>query len=212
MYPYWESSYFVHDMPYVIWNPPSAFSTARNYRISKAEADLKSYMRLLWEQHVAWTRMAIISIIFNLPDVNFAVTRLLQNAPDMGNSLKLFYGKNVAEKYSNLIKDHLVIAADLVKAAKAGNQNAASIAERKWYANADDIVEFLSSINPYIPKEEFRKMFYEHLALTKSEAVSILSKDYQSGVQLYDKIEKEALEMADALTEGIIKQFPQLFQ
>ncbi|PDZ11703.1 acetylglutamate kinase [Bacillus pseudomycoides] len=211
MYPYWQSYYFTHDTPYLDWNSTATFSPVRDYRVSKNEVDLKSYMRSLWEQHVAWTRMAIISIIFNLPDVNFAITRLLQNAPDMGNSLKPFYGDNAAKKYSNLIKDHLVIAADLVKAAKAGNQNAASIAEKKWYANADDIVEFLSSINPYIPKEEFRKMFYEHLALTKSEAVAILSKDYQAGVQLYDKIEKEALEMADALTEGIIKQFPQLF-
>lgn len=55
-------------------------------------------------------------------------------------------------------------------------------------------------------------MFYEHLALTKSEAVSILNKDYQSSVKLYDKIEKEALEMADAITAAIVKQFPQVFQ
>lgn len=211
MYPYWQSSYSIYDNPYVIWNPTSLFSTNRNNCISKARVDFKSYMRLLWQQHVAWTRMAILSIIFNLPDVNFTITRLLQNAPDMGNSLKPFYGENAALKYSNLIKDHLVIAADLVKAAKAGDQNAASIAEKKWYSNADDIVEFLNRINPYISKEKFRKMFYEHLALTKSEAVSILSKDYQSGVQLYDKIEREALEMADTIYKGVIKQFPQMF-
>lgn len=54
-------------------------------------------------------------------------------------------------------------------------------------------------------------MFYEHLAMTKSEAVSILSKDYQASVRWYDKIELEALEMADAISDGIIKQFPQLF-
>ncbi|MEI4830154.1 acetylglutamate kinase [Bacillus sp. FJAT-53711] len=211
-YPYWQSNYFTYDIPYVSLDPQSAFSMARDYRISKNEVDLKSYMRSLWEQHVAWTRLAIISIIFNLPDVNVTITRLLQNAPDMGNALKPFYGQNAATKYSNLIKEHLVIAADLVKAAKAGDQHTASIAEKKWYANGDEIVEFISSINPYIPKEKFRKMFYEHLALTKAEAVSMLKKDYQSGVQLYDKIEKEALEMADALTAGIVRQFPQVFQ
>ena len=166
MYPYWQSNYFTYDIPHVNLGQPSTFPMLQNYRVSKNEVDLKSYMRLLWEQHVAWTRLAIISIIFNLPDVNVTIARLLQNAPDMGNLLKPFYG-----------------------------QNAASIAEKKWYANADEIVEFLNSINPYIPKEEFRKMFYEHLALTKSEAVSILNKDYHSGVQLYDKIEKEALVM-----------------
>ena len=61
----------------------------------------------------------------------------------------------------------------------------------KWYANGDEIIEFLNSINPYIDKEEFRKMFYEHLALTKAEALAFLNKDYEAGVKLYDKIEKK---------------------
>ena len=42
----------------------------------------------------------------------------------------------------------------------------------------------------HIDKEEFRKMFYEHLALTKAEALAFLNKDYEAGVKLYDKIEK----------------------
>ena len=54
-------------------------------------------------------------------------------------------------------------------------------------------------------------MFYEHLALTKAEALSFLNKDYEAGVKLYDKIEKEALEMADMITDAIVKQFPQVF-
>ena len=54
-------------------------------------------------------------------------------------------------------------------------------------------------------------MFYEHLALTKAEALAFLNKDYEAGVKLYDKIEKEALEMADMITNAIVKQFPQVF-
>lgn len=84
--------------------------------------------------------------------------------------------------------------------------------EKKWYANGDEIVAFLTSINPYIDKEEFRKMFYEHLALTKAEALAFLNKDYEAGVKLYDKVEKEALEMSDMITNVIVKQFPQVFQ
>nr|WP_209971667.1 acetylglutamate kinase [Paenibacillus eucommiae] len=168
-------------------------------------------MRLLWEQHVAWTRMTILSIVNNLPDADPVTARLLQNASDMGAILKPFYGEKNAAIYSKLIKDHLVIAADLVKAAKAGDQKAAAAAEKRWYSNADEIVEFLSRINPYIPKEEFRKMFYEHLALTKAEAVAILSKDYKESIKLYDSIEKQALEMSDILAHAIIKQFPQMF-
>lgn len=112
--------------------------------ICKAELKLRNKMRLLWEQHVAWTRMTIISIVFNLPDVNFVSARLLQNAPDMGNSLRPYYGDHAAKTYTTLIREHLVIAADLVKAANAGNAQAAADLERKWYANGEQIVQFLS--------------------------------------------------------------------
>ncbi|QWG63986.1 acetylglutamate kinase [Bacillus mycoides] len=207
MYTYWQSYY----SPYHITNG-NFDSFVRNYRVSKNENFLKGYMRSLWEQHVTWTRLAIIGIIFNLPDVNVTVGRLLQNATHMGLSLEPFYGENAVKKYSALIKDHLTIAADLVKAAKAGDQNAAAAIEKKWYANGDEITEFLNSITPYIDKEEFRKMFYEHLALTKAEALAFLNKDYDASVKLYDKIEKEALEMADMITDAIVKQFPQVFQ
>ncbi|WP_325175637.1 acetylglutamate kinase [Paenibacillus sonchi] len=178
---------------------------------SRAQVELILHMRTLWEQHVAWTIITIRSLVYGLPDIDAVLPRLLQNAQDMGEALKPFYGAAAGDAYGQLIREHLVIAADLVKAAKAGDQAAAAAAEKKWYANGDQIVEFLSRLNPYLPKEEFRKMFYQHLALTKAEAVTLLQKDYKQSVQLYDPIEKGALAMADMLSTAIIKQFPQMF-
>lgn len=110
-----------------------------------------------------------------------------------------------------MIKEHLVIAADLVKAAIAGNQAAVASLDKKWHANADEIVNFLGSINPYIQREEFRNMFYMHLALTKAEAVQMIQKNFKSSIEVFDEIEKQALRMADTITDAIVKQFPQLF-
>ncbi|RID88464.1 acetylglutamate kinase [Mesobacillus zeae] len=168
-------------------------------------------MRFLWEQHIAWTRFAILSLVFNLPDAEFVIARLLRNATDMGNFMARFYGKQVGAHYESLIKAHLVIAADLVKAAKKGDQTAAASIERKWYENADEIAAFISKVNPYISENEFRNMFYEHLAFVKAQAVFMLQKDYQSGVAVYDKYETQALHMADAITRAIVKQFPNAF-
>ncbi|UQZ37706.1 acetylglutamate kinase [Paenibacillus sp. PK3_47] len=165
-------------------------------------------MRMLWEQHVAWTRMAITSLVFGLPDTDAVLARLLQNAPDMGNAFKPFFGENIGNTYTRLITEHLSIAADLVKAAKAGDTSSAAAAEKKWYANADEIISFLSSILSYLPKEEFKKMFYEHLALTQAEAVAMLNKDYKASIQIYDRIERQALMMADMIRNAILLQFP----
>jgi hypothetical protein len=179
---------------------------------SKQEFRLSNAMRLVWEQHVYWTRMTINSIAFNLPDVDAVTARLLRNATDMGNLLKPFYGNRIAARFSNLIREHLIIAAELVKAAKAGNQKAAADAERRWYKNGEEISEFLSRINPFISEEEFENMFFEHLALTTKEAVSILQRNFQSSIAVFDKIEAEAIQMADFITNAIVKQFPKRFQ
>jgi hypothetical protein len=180
--------------------------------ISEKEVRLKSSMRLVWEQHVYWTRMTIISLAFNSPDVDFVTARLLRNATDMGDLLRPFYGNRIAAKFSSLIREHLVIAVELVKAAKAGDQKAIAAAERRWYANGEEIAEFLSTINPYISEKEFKEMFFKHLALTTLEAVFILQKDFKSSIAVFDKIEAEALQMADTITVGIVEQFPKKFQ
>ncbi|MFZ3579482.1 LysM peptidoglycan-binding domain-containing protein [Virgibacillus sp. DJP39] len=182
-----------------------------NHCISQAEVDYRNDMRSLWEEHVAWTRMAIISLTFTLPDIDFVIARLLQNATDMGNMIRRLYGDDAATAYANLIKEHLLIAADLVKAALAGDQQAAMTAEKKWYANADQIAVFLSSVNRYLPENAVREMFYKHLDLTKQEAVSMINKDYQKDIEVYDAIEEQARGIADTISDAMVKAYPETF-
>jgi hypothetical protein len=181
-------------------------------KITKSEVDLMNNIRMLWEQHGAWTRMAINSMVFGLPDEELVTSRLLQNPVDFAKALKFFYGDKIASKFSDLLKSHLVIAAQIVKASKAGDNKSAIAAEKKWYENADEISTFLAYINPYWSKESWKAMLHEHLALVKAEAVALLTKDYAAGIKVYDKIESQALEMADMMAEGIIKQFPDSFK
>src|SRR5690606_39132290 len=79
--------------------------------ISQTESDFMAMNRLLWMEHVNWTRMTIISIVFHLPDLPFVQKRLLQNATDLGNCLRPFYGDRIADRYAELIKEHLTLAA-----------------------------------------------------------------------------------------------------
>ncbi len=187
-------------------NQPSAPGT-----ITKAQAELSDYIRMLWEQHVVWTRLTILSIVFGLPDVDLVTNRLLQNPKDFEALLKPLYGEEAAAKFADLFTSHLVIAAELVKAAKAGDNTAAADAEKRWYANADEIAAFLASINPYWSEESWKKMLYDHLAMTKNEAVYMLTGKYAEGIAIFDQIEQQALGMADMMTNGIINQFPDIF-
>lgn len=179
--------------------------------ITNSSVSLINLIRLLWEQHGAWTRMAIMSIVFGLPDEEVTVKRLLRNPTDFANALRPFYGDNIARMFEKLLTDHLTIAAELVKAAKAGDSQKAADAERRWYQNADNIAALLGRINPYWSERDWRRMLHEHLAFVKAEAVDMLNKDYQKSIDTYDKMEMQILQMADVMANGIIAQFANYF-
>ena len=110
--------------------------------------DFQNAMRKLWEEHVTWTRLFIISVAADLPDKDVAAQRLLQNQADIGNAVKAFYGDAAGDQLTALLRDHILIAADLLVAVKSGDTAAAKADSDKWYANADAIATFLSSANP----------------------------------------------------------------
>lgn len=175
--------------------------------LNEREVHLRDCFRLLWSQHVYWTRMVITGIVYDLPDLEQTTNRLLRNAPDFGRVFNHFYGNRVAAEFERLITDHLVIAAELVKAAKAGDSSAAADAEKRWYENAEEIVCFLNHINPNWSVGDMRQMWFTHLALTKKEAITMLNKDYAKSIAIFNRIEKEALIMADEFSNGITCQF-----
>ncbi len=154
-----------------------------------------------------WTRLTIISMVENLPDVELVTARLLRNPKDFAALLAGFYGRQKAGMFEKLFTQHLTIAAQLVQAAKAGDNQKAQAAENEWYRNAGQIAEFLAAINPYWSRAEWITMLDEHLKLTKTEAVDLISKQYAKSINTYDEIEKQALRMADLMFEGISKQF-----
>lgn len=169
-------------------------------------------MRRLWEDHIVWTRLAIVSILSDLPDTSTTVERLLQNQADIGNTIKPFYGEAASNQLTGLLHDHITIAAEILTAAKAGDSKSLDEALGRWYANANDIASFLSSANPKNwPVDMMQAMMKDHLDLTLAEAVAYLQGDYAASVAHYDQVHAQILHMADMLSSGIIRQFPQQF-
>lgn len=180
--------------------------------VSKPAAELNNNMRKLWEDHVTWTRNVILCIVDQLPGTDQAVKRLLQNQVDIGNAIKPYYGEAAGNSLSELLKAHINISADVVKAAKAGNTTALDEANKRWYANADEISAFLSKANPNWKLTDMKMMMNDHLKLTTDEAVQRIKKDYDADVAAYNKVHDEILKMSDMLADGIIKQFPGKFE
>jgi len=169
-------------------------------------------MRKLWTDHTVWTRDYIVAAVDDRPDAQAAANRLMKNQEDIGNAVAAYYGQAAGQQLTSLLKQHIAIAVDLIKAAKTGDQAAQKVANDKWQHNAVEIATFLSKANPNWPNAVLSDMMKMHLATTTDEVVARLKHDWEGDVRAYDAVYNHILMMADALSDGIVKQFPEKFK
>lgn len=173
---------------------------------------LKYDSQELWIEHAWWTRSFIVSSIAELEDKGDVLTRLLQNQVDIGNLIKPYYGEEAGNKLTALLKEHILKAGEIVEAAKKGDNKLLEKLNKDWYQNADEIVAFLVKANPNWTKKELTDMFYRHLKLTTDEVVARLKKEWINDIHFADENEEHLINLADILTNGIEKQFPEKFK
>ncbi len=193
--------------------PALSQGSALAANVPEKQFAFQNAMRALWEDHITWTRLYIVSVAADLPDKDATAGRLLQNQSDIGNAIKPFYGSAAGEKLTALLRTHILTAAELLAAAKAGDTVKIGEASKRWYANADEIAAFLSTANPKSwPLGEMKAMMKGHLDLTLEEASARLKGNWAADIAAYDKVQKQILHMADMLSMGIIRQFPGKFK
>ena len=182
-------------------------------KITEKELALRNDMRRLWEDHVTWTRLAIVTFADGSPGFNATAARLLQNQTDIGDAIKPFYGDAAGNQLTALLHDHITIAVELLQAATSGDAGAFEAAKARWQANANEIADFLSAANPrFWPRDEMRADMRTHLDQTLTEAGHELSGDYAASVSDYEAVHAHILAMADMLSAGIMHQFPARFR
>ena len=193
--------------------PPAEAAKADGPRIELAA--FHDAMRKLWEDHIVWTRQYIVSAATlgdDLPDIAPTTDRLLANQAHIGDAFRPFYGDAVGDAVTALLREHILGAAALITAAKAGDTVATEAATTAWYANADEIAGALAGLNPAAWElSHMQAMMRAHLDRTLEEAVARLQGRYADDITAYEAVHTDILAMADMLSEGIIEQFPERF-
>ncbi len=178
-----------------------------------AQVGFHGQMRKLWEDHVTWTRLAIVTFADGSNGFPATATRLLANQQDIGNAVKPYYGEAAGNQLAALLHDHITIAVEVLQAAKAGDSAALADASSRWYANANDIADFLAAASPrFWPDQVMRDAMKTHLDQTLAEASDELHANYQASIADYEAVHAHILAMADLLSSGIIGQFPSRFR
>ena len=173
---------------------------------------LHDNMRTLWEDHGSWTRMAIVGFADNSPDLQPTEDRLLANQADIGNAVKPYYGEDAGNMLTDLLKQHIQTAVGVLQAAKTGDPAQLNQAKAAFYANGNQIADFLTNANPQNwPRDAVQNMMKTHLDQVVQMGSDELTHRYADSVNDWNAYRDHFLAMADTLSDGIVKQFPNRF-
>jgi len=178
--------------------------------MNETTLSLKTNMRKLWADHAIWTRQYAVSALEDAPDMIAAKERLLKTPDNIGNSLVPYYGEGTGRKLAELLRKHVLLV-DLIEFAKAGEQKNFETQDSKWTVNADEMAGFLSQTNPHWAKDDMFDLLHQHLTLTKKQVEARLDERWDDDVAAFDDVFTEINTVADTISQGIMKHFPDKF-
>src|SRR5207244_7013381 len=108
-------------------------------------------------------------VVSLLSNGDAAAVRLLRNQEDIGKAVVPFYGEAAGAKLTDLLKQHILIAVDLVAAARSGDEHKFQQEDVKWTRNAEEIADLLSGANTNWPKAHVVDLRAKHLPVTNHE-------------------------------------------
>lgn len=166
--------------------------------------DYKLESRFLWDDHVGYTRNAIISILSELPDVEIISQRLIKNQEDIGTFVSPYYSVETVQGYVDLLKNHIIIATDVIKGVEG--------AEDQWRINGNEIVNYMHSMNRiFWPAYVVGPMWSKHLDLTIDQVNARNNSMWNDDIKAYDENHIHMSEFSDLFSTGIIYQNMDMF-
>jgi hypothetical protein len=176
-------------------------------------AALKARMEMqrLWSDHASLTHAYIVSAGNNLPDVAVLAQRMQKNADDIANALGQYYSAGASARLSTLLRTHATLVSDALQMAKNNEKDDMTSVQDKLELNGREIVSFLCSLNPNWDEATLRGMFEEHVNHENDQLTTRSSQDWAGGITAWDDSQEQVLKLADMLSLGIERQFPDRF-
>ena len=205
--PLWRLLYLVLGM--VTFAGPGL---AQRPTMTISEVQLRMAMRAAWEANAGWTRMYIVSSLAGLTDVNRVNSRLLESADGVADALRPYYPYPVAESLAKQFKRQVLLTVALVTAARNGDSLQTAAASANWSAGSDSLTQFLVRTNPNLPSGKLGDLLHAYQDRTWRQIAARTRQDWFADVVACDQTDIEARAIADALSAGIVKQFPDRFK
>ncbi|MEX2150869.1 MAG: hypothetical protein WD793_11700 [Steroidobacteraceae bacterium] len=175
--------------------------------------DAKAAQRDLWIGHVFWVRNVVDARFEgNANEAKVAEQQVVANAKAIAASIEPFYGKAASEKLFTLLAGHWGAISDYLDATRANRKAGQDAAFKQLVANADEIAVFLGGANPNLPVDVLKGLLMAHGSHHVQQIGEFKAKRFDAEAKTWAAMTHHMYVIADALAEGIAKQFPDKFR
>jgi hypothetical protein len=188
-------------------SPAAAPATAAT--AAPAAPKLHAALRELWQGHIQHARAYAIAVKAGDAQVaKKAADDVVSNAKSIANAVGGFYGAPAGKHMLTLLAGHWGGVKAMTDAEHAGDSAGVNQAMNDLTANVDAIAKFLSDANPNLPDATLRGLLMGHVAHHSAQIREIMSGDMQGEATTWNAMQAHMNTLADALADGIAKQFP----
>lgn len=179
------------------------YSKNQTLFISFQQMNIIFTIRSLWLQLALWMRSYIISSARDSADLSAITNRLYQVPRDFYITLRVAFGRTLAEQFMTFLTRYIVAGALLLDSLKRGDQEAVNARTEQWYQIADEMARFLSQ-NPNWDESQWKTLFYQNISMTISQMLAELNGEYERGIAVFERINRQAVDMADYMLGGML--------
>lgn len=177
-----------------------------------AVLETKIALRDLWVEHVFWIRSYVMATHAHDPvQSKVAEQEVVSNAKALAATITPFYGQAASDKLFDLLAGHWGAVRDYNTATLAHSTANQEKATAKIVANAHEIARFLSGANPNLPEDAVFGLLSSHGGHHISQINEISGRDFAGEAKTWHAMRHHMLVIADAIADGIAKQFPDHF-
>jgi hypothetical protein len=175
-------------------------------------ADLRSALDQLLGEHVQLAADATNAAL-NGRDAEFqaAAGALDANSVDISNAIGSIYGKDAGEAFLGLWRSHIGMVVDYTvgSASKDKAKQDKAVGELMQYTK--DFGAFLNSANPNLPQDAVADLVKHHAVTLKAVIDAQAAGDQVKAYTALRTAYNHMAMIAEALAQGIVKQFPKKF-
>lgn len=175
-----------------------------------AISNFKSNVTSLWNDHINFTKDAIVSTFNGGTDLPAITARLVKNQEDIAHVLTPYYGMTVSSTMLSLLKTHVEIVGKIIAAAKAGTD--LTTLKAQWQANSQQIATYLHQLDSTNwPVASTVAAMDAHMKATLDEISAKVAQDPAGFISAYDSNHAVINKLADYYSGGIVSKFPDHF-